>query len=282
MQALDNYIKEIKTLPPAPRVLSRLLVLLNDAEGHASQIVELIAVDPALTAKVLQRCNNAAFGLAGSVANLDEAVTLLGFNTIYRLVAMAVGEGLLSAKQEGYGIDGGGLWEHSLTTAVAARVVARKLGAEDTLAFTAALLHDIGKLVLGAFLEGCQPSVLEHTGPSGLSFLEAEKTVLGVEHAEIGGRVLEEWDFPENLVNAVRHHHNPAQARPHEQLAAYVHLGDIIAHCLGQAQGFDSFAVRTRLDALEILEINPKEIDTLILETDGALKTCAGFIQTTS
>jgi putative nucleotidyltransferase with HDIG domain len=280
MQALDNYIKEIKTLPPAPRVLARLLVLLNEADGHASQIVELIAFDPALTAKVLQRCNNAAFGLSGSVSNLEEAVTLVGFNAIYRLVAMTVGEDLLGARQEGYGIGMGELWEHSATTAIAARVIARKVGGGENLVFTAALLHDIGKLVLGSFLEDCQQSVLRQTGPSGLSFLEAEKTVLGVEHAEIGGRVLEEWDFPENLVGAVRHHHNPAQARPHEQLAAYVHLGDLIAHCLGQAQGFDSFAVRTQSDALEILEITPKEMDTFILETDSALKECAGLIQT--
>ena len=90
-----------------------------------------------------------------------------------------------------------------------------------------------------------------------------EKAILGVEHAEIGGRVLAQWNFPENLVNAVRHHHNPAQARPHEQLAAYVHLGDIIAHCLGQAQGYESFAVRTQAEALQILEISPKEIDDL-------------------
>ena len=83
-----------------------------------------------------------------------------------------------------------------------------------------------------------------------------------MEHAEIGGRVLARWNFPDNLVNAVRYHHDPAQARPHEQLASYVHLGDIIAHCLGQAHGYESFAVRARPEALEILEISPMEIET--------------------
>lgn len=282
MQALDKYINEIKTLPPAPRVLSQLLMLLNQPDVHASQIVELITFDPALTAKVLQRCNNAAFGLASSVSNLDEAVTLVGFNAIYRLVAMVVGESLLSAEQEGYGIGRGELWEHSVTSAVAARVLARKLGGEENLVFTAALLHDIGKLVLGAFLEDWKQSMFQQTGPSGRSLLEAEKTVLGVEHAEIGGRVLEGWNFPENLVNAVRHHHDPAQARPYEQLAAYVHLGDIAAHCLGKAQGYVSFAVRPREEALQILEISPNEIDALVLETDADLKQCNIFFQPTS
>jgi putative nucleotidyltransferase with HDIG domain len=282
MQALDNYIKKIKTLPPSPRVLARLLVLLNEADGHASEIVDLIAFDPALTAKVLQRCNNAASGLAGTVTHLDQAVTLVGFDAIYRLVAMVVGEGVLSAKQPGYGIGTGELWEHSITTAVAARVIARQLGGDENLAFTAGLLHDIGKLVLSSYLEDCQESVVRDTQHSGRSFLEAEQTALGVDHAEIGGLVLEEWSFPENLVKAVRYHHDPPQARPHEQLAASVHLGDIIAHFVGQAQGIDSFAVRTQSEALEILEISPVELDTLIIDTDSALKECAGLIPTAS
>ena len=276
---MDNYINEIKTLPPAPRVLSQLLVLLNDTGAHAGQIVELIAFDPALTAKVLQRCNSAASGR--SVSDLDEAVKQVGFNAIYRLVGMVIGEGLLGSEQQGYGIGRGELWEHSVTTALAARVIARKLGGEENLAFTAGLLHDIGKLVLGTFLEGSRQLVLKETGPSGHSFLEAEKAILGVEHAEIGGRVLARWHFPEDLVSAVWHHHNPVQARLHEQLAAYVHLGDIIAHCLGLAQGFESFAVRPQPEALEILEISPKEIDTLVLETDAALDQCHGLLRKT-
>ena len=121
MRTLDDFINEIKTLPPAPRILSQLLVLLNDVDMHAGRIVELIAIDPALTAKVLQRCNNAASGLGRPISDLNEAVTQVGFNAIYRLVAMVVGEGLLNAEQPGYGIGAGQLWEHSVTAALGAR-----------------------------------------------------------------------------------------------------------------------------------------------------------------
>jgi putative nucleotidyltransferase with HDIG domain len=277
MRALDNYIDEVKTLPPAPRILTQLLILLNQDDTNAREIVELVSLDPALTAKVLQRCNNAASGLNRRIADTDEAVTLVGFSAIYRLVLMVVGEGLLGSEQPGYGIGAGELWEHSVTSAVAARVIARKQGGDENLAFTGALLHDIGKLVLSTFLEGDQRSVLSRTGPSGDSFLEAEKAIVGADHAEIGGRLLERWNFPENLVAAVRHHHDPGQAGPHKDLAAFVHLGDIIAHCLGLAQGHESFAVRTRAEALQILEISPKEIEILVLETDAALQQCNGF-----
>ena len=187
MQALDNYISEIKTLPPAPRVLSQLLMLLNEEEAHAGQIVELIAFDPALTAKVLQRCNNAAAGM-GAVSDLDEAVTKVGFNAIYRLVAMVIGEGLLSAEQPAYGIGAGQLWEHSAMAAMGAKVLASKQGGQENLAFTAALLHDIGKLVLGVFLEDSQQSIPKLTGPSGLSFLKRRSRSLGWSMRKLEGR----------------------------------------------------------------------------------------------
>jgi len=272
MQALDNFINEVKTLPPAPRVLVRLMAVLNEDDAPASRIVDLIAVDPALTAKVLRHCNNASFGLAHSVSGLDEAVTQMGINEIYRLVAVVIGESMLGSEQPGYGIGMGGLWEHSITTAAAARGIAQKLGGDQNMAFTAGLLHDIGKLVLGVFLEGSVPAVLSKTGPSGLSFLEAEKATLGVEHAELGGRVLARWKFPENYVSAVWHHHDPIKAHPHEQLAAYVHLGDIIAHYIGRAQGFDSFAVNTQATALEILELTAADMDLFMIETSAALE----------
>lgn len=282
MQALDKFINEVKTLPPAQPVLSELIVALNEDDTPAARVVDLIAVDPALTAKVLQRCNAAAFGLNHPVVDLPEGVTQLGFDTIFRLVTVVIGEGLLNAEQPGYGIGLGGLWEHSVATAVASRVIARDLGGNENLAFTAGLLHDIGKLVLGVFLEGSMPALLANIRRSGLTFLEAEQSILGVQHAEVGGRVLARWNFPENFVSAVSHHHNPAQARPHQQLAAYVHLGNTIAHYLGRAQGFDSFVMNPEADALEILELTPAEMATLVAETDAALEQFNMLLQGTS
>jgi len=267
MQILDDYINKVKSLPPAPRILAELLTLLNDAETDAERIVDLITFDPGLTAKLLQRCNSAAAGLAEPVYDPRQAVSLMGFNAIYRMVATVVGEGILGSPQRGYGISSGELWQHCATAGLAAKVIADKLGAETELVFTAALLHDIGKIVLNGFLEGAYEPALKLTGVSGQSFLEAEKSILGVEHAEIGGRLLARWNFPETLVKAVWHHHDPARACPHQQLAGYVYLADLIAHCLGQGQGYQSFAIRGRPEVLEMLEISPKEIEDFVIQT---------------
>jgi putative nucleotidyltransferase with HDIG domain len=280
MQTLDDYINKVQTLPPAPRVLAELMPLLKEDDVDSGKIVQLITFDPALTAKVLQRCNSAASCSGRPVTDLEEAVMRVGFNHIYRLVALTLGEGMFSAAQRGYGIAAGELWQHSVTAALAARVVARQQGAEENVAFTAGLLHDIGKLVLSTLLEGAYDKILQEISAAGSSFLEAEKSILGVEHAEIGGRVLARWKFPENLVAAVRHHHNPSQAGENYPLAAYVHVGDIIAHCLGQAQGLQSFAVRAHPEAMELLEVGPRELEILIVEADAALKE-SGFASQT-
>ena len=277
MHSLDHYINQVKTLPPAPRILTELLLLLGEADVESERVVGLITFDPALTAQVLQRCNSAAAGFSQPVVDLQDAVMRLGFNDIYRLVAAVVAESTLGAAQQGYGIGPGELWQHSAVAAVAAKVIARTQNGEENLAFTAALLHDIGKLILSSSLEGAYEEVVHETEVSGHSFLEAEKVILGVEHAEVGGRLLERWSFPEQLVRAVWQHHNPSQARPFERLAASVHVSDMIAHFLGYGHGHQAYAVRGQAEALEILGITGRDIECLMLRTDTALKETKWF-----
>ncbi len=272
MRTADNYIQSVTTLPPAPRILVQLLGLLGQDDVSPSRVVDLITYDPALTAKILQRCNSAAGGLAEPVCELDEAVARVGFNEVYRLVAAVVGESTLGAAQPGYGIGRGELWEHSVVTAMAAKVLTAGLGADENVAFTAGLLHDLGKLVLSTCLDGKDADVVRQAIDSGRSFLEGEKIVLGVEHAEVGGRLLECWNFPPNLVQAVRCHHDPLQARPYEQLAACVYLGDLISHFLGYGFGRQAYAVRGRSEALQTLGLTSTDLEKCVLQTDVALK----------
>ncbi len=272
MKALDFYIDRVKTLPPAPRLLVELLRLLQEPEVDASSIVDCVTFDPALTASVLQRCNSAAQGLAEPVHSISEGVVRLGFNEIYRLVAATIAETALNSPQPGYGIAAGQLWQHSAATAVAARVVAGRLGLEVNQAFTAALLHDIGKLVLSSLLEDAYNEVIRETEQAGHSFLKTEKILLGVDHAEAGGRLLERWGFPDVLVSAVRCHHDPVQANPHKRLAACVYVSDMVAHLLGLGLGYQAYAVEGRPEALRILEIAPRELESLVIEANTALE----------
>lgn len=271
MKPLDLYLKEIKALPPGPRILSQLLALLRRPDLDSSEVVRLISYDPALTSSLLQRCNSAAHGLTRQVYDLREAVVRLGYNQIYRLVAAVIAEAALGASQAGYGMESGELWEHSAAAAIAARLTASIYPGDENLLFTAALLHDIGKLVLGSYLEGQYDLIVKETEESGCSLLETERTLLGVEHAELGGRILDEWNFPESIASAVRHHHAPLEAAPYEHLSAAVCVADIVAHLAGHGQGYQSFAIAAQSAPAELLGIGAKDLEGLVLETESAI-----------
>lgn len=267
MNELDEYINKVKHLPPAPRVLPQLLTLLNQPDIDSGRVVNLITFDPSLTASVLQVCNSAFYAGSAATTDLQEAVTRLGFRELFRLVAAVSGSRALTPAQKGYGIDEGELWKHCVTTAVAAQLIARDLGDDENLVFTAALLHDIGKIILSQALEHNYTKLLDEVSKQQQSMLEAEKKVLGVQHAEIGGRLLARWKFPANLVAAVWFHHQPAAAAPHQRLAAHIYLGNMIAYFMGHGYGHAAFALRGRAEALDILKLTSDSLPGYMIRT---------------
>lgn len=277
MQKLDEFIDRVKTLPPAPRILVQLLVLLQQDNVDTDRIVKLITFDPVLTAKVLQRCNSAAIGLAQRVRDIAHAVIIVGNSEIYRLAASAAAETTLGEAQRGYGIGTGGLWQHSVVASVGARLLALRVGGDENLAFTAALLHDIGKLVLSTALEEQYGIVEVATTESEQSLIEIEKILLGVEHSEIGGRLLQRWSFPPDLVEAVWHHHNPVKSVHYQELAACIHTGDAVAHALGH--GYQKKPVEPRPEALRLLTITEEDFRQVVSQTEASLKNLKWFQQ---
>jgi putative nucleotidyltransferase with HDIG domain len=279
MQELDEYINKIKSLPPAPRILPELLGLLREEDVDADRVVKLIEFDPAITAAVLRLCNSALFAGATAATDLSSAVARLGFRQVYQLVAAVSGSRILGAAQAGYGIHGGELWQHSVTAAVAAQLIARSKDDDESLAFTAALLHDIGKIVLAAALEHIYKELVENSESQQAALIETEKRLLGVQHAEIGGRLLARWKFPENLVAAVCHHHQPAAASPYKRLAAYVYLGNMIAYFMGYGYGHQAFALRGRAEALEILSLKHDALPHFMIQTFDKLQMVEALVK---
>ena len=268
MQELDEYINKVKNLPPAPRILPELLTLLRKENVDSSRVVQLISYDPAITASLLRLCNSVVFSGATPATDLDEAVNRLGFRQIYTLVAAISGSRALSPAQKGYGINAGELWKHSVTAAVAGQLIARsKDDPEEGLVFTAALLHDVGKIILADALEHIYARLVEESRAQQSAMIETEKRLLGVNHAEIGGRLLARWKFPDNLVAAVRHHHQPAEAGPHNKLAAYVYLGNMVAYFMGHGYGHQAFAMRGRSEALDVLGLEDGAMAGFMIQT---------------
>ena len=267
MQAVEDYIRTVHHLPPAPRVVPELMRLLNQPDQDSSKIVNMISYDSSLTANILRISNSAYFAGALPTFDLQDALIRLGFQQVYKLVAAATGARLLGSAQASYGLVQGELWKHSIASAIAAQLIARSLGDNENLVFTAGLLHDIGKTVLSQSLNGAYSKIIVDTEQHGQSLLEVETKLFGANHAEVGGQLLQHWKFPPSLVAAVRFHHAPKWAGGHQRLASCVYLGNMVACFMGHGCGHATFAMQGRAEALAAVELTPESIPHIMMET---------------
>jgi len=233
MSELDQFIDRAKHLPPAPTLLPELISLLGQPDLDGSRVVGLITYDPGLTANVLRLCNSVALASSNPVATLEEAVVRLGFEEIYRLVVASIGVHALRNSGIGQATRQRQLWSHSVVTAIGAELIARDRGDDGNLAFTAGLLHDIGKIIALDVLGEKYVKLAEEVEANHFCLIEMERKVLGLHHAELGGQLLAKWRLPANLVAAVYFHHDPEAANAHRTLAAYAYLGNLIAYMIG-------------------------------------------------
>ena len=232
MDRIDELLDKIESLPLEPKILVPLLGALADLESDMTRIVDMISFDPALTAKLLQICNSAFFGLAKPVNAVSEAVNRLGFEIVYCIAAIASGEQFYKPSIHNHQ-DGSKLWKHAVTTAFASQFIAKGIQGDGSLLFTVGLLHDIGKLVMGEALKDEYRALIENPhGPVGNCLMDFEQSHYGADHCEVGARILERWHFSPQFVEIVRYHHHPENAPGSVRMAACVTLADILAHNL--------------------------------------------------
>ncbi|HVM60255.1 MAG TPA: HDOD domain-containing protein [Verrucomicrobiae bacterium] len=228
LSRIDSYIAKADHLPPAPTVQTQLLKLLGDPNADGAEIANILAYDPSLTANVLKVTNSAHFAGREPVQDIHQAVMRLGYTQIYQMVAFVCwAQSMAQPGKEG--APDTRLWKHSVTAALAAETMAKSADARSAVAFTTGLLHDIGKVVLTDVLGADYARVVEELDLQQPYPLETEKRLIGVEHCEVGGRLLARWGLPVPIIAAVWNHHSPASAKPHEALASLVCWGDIIA-----------------------------------------------------
>jgi putative nucleotidyltransferase with HDIG domain len=187
----------------------------------------------------------------------------------------------MSAPHSGNSTESNALWHHSLTSAMAAEVVVNSgldLSVEAPVAFTAGLLHDIGKLVVTQFLDADkQSAILGYISMNGVPRVEAERAILGTDHAEVGAWLLKSWNLPEDIVEAVANHHRPV-LEPRPQLSVVAHLANCTAHLANSAPGCESSAVRVNSDVMEQLGITPDLLGRLVVEVRDSSESVGRFM----
>ena len=249
MDKIRTLLAKVEVLPLSPTLLPKLLPKLSDVDTNFDEVVEIIAFDPALTSKLLQICNSAFFGQDTKVVSVAEAVSRVGYQAVYLLVAMINGSNCFPMPSPP-GVDAARLWRHSITTAFNAKFVAESAGVDGNLLFTAGLLHDIGKVILGQ--EEAPASAGLFHAPTDAASLELEKAAFGCTHPEVGAALLERWKLPTQLAIAVRHHHEPKAARGFERITACVTVGNLISHSQENPKVLERDEFQAALELLDL------------------------------
>jgi len=275
---VDDILASALALKPFPKVAVRALELLEDPLVSAGRLVEVLALDAALTATMLKAANSAALRRSRHVDDLRQALAMLGNERFRELVFAAASVEYLSGKQDGYLLTSGDLWRHSVATSLMVGIVCQEAKlVQPPALFTAALLHDLGKAVLSSFVKAEGQAILDRV-EEGHSFVEAERAVLGVDHAELGARIVERWHFSPELAGLIRNHHTP-EAQPTSKALAVLHVANVLCQMYGVGPGIDALAQRTSAEPVALLGLSREQIELAMAELHGRLGQAESLLE---
>ncbi len=201
---IDSILKSIDKIPAFPATIQKVIELLQDEDYSVNDLVNVIKFDQAVTANILKISNSAYFGVRQKIKSIHDAVVYLGQQQLVRAVQTAGISKYFQKAGHGYVRQSRDLWEHSVAVALMSQILSRKLiSREDPVLYTAALLHDVGKIILGEYVHGSFEQIMNRITKLKCSFLEAEEAVIGINHAELGGRIADRWNFPAEIRDAI-------------------------------------------------------------------------------
>jgi len=267
-----KILRNVKDLPPMPQTVLKARELIADPKSDFKALAELFETDQAIAAKILKLANSPYYGLGGKVSSIQRASVILGHKTLGELISMGGVSSILGKRLDGYGLDAGALWKHSLAVAFGSRIIAQKL--DPSLlndAFTSGLIHDTGKLILDKYIAERWDDFEAFMADGNETFLSAEKAILELDHAEAAFEVCKIWNIPKDLTIAIRYHHHPS--RSHESALAYiVHVADAIAMMTGLGLGVDGALYKMDDNAMEFLGLKEESINDIMVEVLNAAR----------
>ncbi len=265
MKIIDSLLKDVAELKPMPKVATQIMKLIEDPNTSMGDLADVIKFDPLLTASILKVCNSAAYGLPNQVESVQDAISFVGIDQILDIVLLKCGSENLKNGQQGYGLNEGDLWRYAVSSAIIAKDIAGMKNLKSKhMIYTAALLKDIGKVVLDRFVGDSFAKINSLVENNDLSFREAEKKVIGVDHAELGGIIAKQWKFSPQMVRIIMNHHLPTEASKKSVDTSIVYLADTVCMMMGVGVGFDGLAYRFHKDVLKKLNISQKDLQKLI------------------
>ena len=273
---MERRIREIPTLPS---VASKVLQILDNPRSSAPDVEQIIMLDQALAARILKLVNSAYYGFPRKISTISQAVVILGFVTVKNLVlSISVADFfIMSGKSRLF--NRSQLWRHSVGTAVASKIIARKARFPQLEeAFMAGLLHDVGKVILDHYFSEEFAQVLALIQEKDICMYEAEREVLGVSHAVVGRWIADRWNLPQMLAEVINYHHQPLENKDYWATTALVHTADILAREAGIGSGGDDTEMTIHPHVWEWLKFSQDDYQIILEELKEEVKHAEDFM----
>ena len=273
----EQVVRELRHLPSAPKVLPRLKRLLSDGNSSMTEIVELIRLDPGISARVLQTANSAYYSKGARCFNVDDAVNRVGYDQVYELVAYAVASQVLVRPLEAYGIEPDQMWFSAVACGLAAETLAGLTGEERDIAYTVGLLHGVGMLAIDDWVTRNHPGLRLTTHNLPREACEDERNLLGFTQAEAGASLLRHWDFPLSMSEPVRWQYFPRSTAGFQRMACLLHAAKWVKSTLCAAT---PAAIPAPLDPwlLQPLRLNAQQLERCAADVQLQLSSISSLL----
>ncbi len=279
----EEIIKRMDSVEAVPVAAAKAMRLLQDQEKSLNEAIKTIEYDPALTANILKLVNSSAFAADRKISSLREATVRLGAKNILQMLVGSSMAGVMAQSVKGYDLPPGELWKAAVSGAIYTELIAEELKLKvPSHTFTAALLREVGKLVLGNFVDVNAERIVNFASDNGVSFPEAEREILGIDHAEVGALLLSKWNMPHELNNPVRWHHEPEKCPGDDMaVAEIVHMADALTMIEGIGTGGDGLNYRISASVTEKLGLNMELIETIVCKMQTRREQVKDFFSKT-
>lgn len=276
-EQIDELLKDPTKLPPMSKVVIRVMELLRDPAVSINELASEISKDPGITAAIIKLSNSAYYRASKPIRSIQEALMTLGTHTVKEIILLTASKTVLHKDLKGYSLEAEEIWTHSLVVGELAAKIAthKKLPIPKDLAFTAGLLHDIGKIILAQFFQYKILDIRNELKNMNTTFTELERKHFGYDHQEIGTIVLRKWSFPEELIEVVGNHHNPSPSNRFPLLTSVVHIANTIAIISGI--GIDIGGINHELSPFSLQQtgVNDKDLEQYYTEIPELQKRIA-------
>jgi len=280
MKVIQRILKSIDTIPAFPATGNKVAQLLSKADYSVLQVANVIKFDPSITANILKMANSAYFGSQHKISTINDAVMYLGQKNLLRAIQTAGISKYYKKGSSGYFDNATDLWEHSVAVALMSQILSKKItGDENTTLYTASLLHDVGKIIMGEFVRDEMKKITMLVSAHGMSFLEAEETVLGINHADLGGKIAEHWNFPIEIREAIAFHHRPDLLAKEDKIMPWiVYMADEACLMMGIGSSIEGLAQRAVGELLKKFNLRMRDLEKSMVMLSDDLKNARDLI----